>query len=147
MRELIILFIHAVATLMRVVRPGGVRAVIAESVLAKHQLLILSRSRRRAPNLRILDRIIAGFCSLWIEPAKASPCGDRVQAVDVLGFSSRDGALQVSVAVLTQTEGETWPERSYQGVDPRCRRNEEEESDFGMPSNRRPDQPDFRNFH
>jgi len=41
MRELIILFIHAVATLMRVVRPGGVRAVVVESVLAKHQLLIL----------------------------------------------------------------------------------------------------------
>src|SRR5215471_11461626 len=28
---------------MRVVRPGGVRAVVAESVLAKHQLLILNR--------------------------------------------------------------------------------------------------------
>jgi hypothetical protein len=66
MRDLIILPVHAVATLMRVVRPSGVRAVVAESVLTKHQLLILNRSRRRAPNLRILDRIIAGFCSLWI---------------------------------------------------------------------------------
>ena len=70
MRDLIILFIHAVATLMRVARPGGVRAVVAESVLAKHQLLILNRSRRRAPNLRTLDRIIAGFCSLWIPPRR-----------------------------------------------------------------------------
>ena len=55
---------------MRVVQPGGVRAVIAESVLAKHQLLILNRPRRRAPNLRILDRLIAGFCSLWIRPKR-----------------------------------------------------------------------------
>jgi hypothetical protein len=30
--------------------------------------LILNRSRRRAPNFRILDRLIAGFCSLWITP-------------------------------------------------------------------------------
>jgi hypothetical protein len=44
--------------------------VIAESVLTKHQLLILNRSRRRAPNLRILDRLIAGFCSLWIRPRR-----------------------------------------------------------------------------
>jgi hypothetical protein len=44
--------------------------VIAESVLAKHQLLILNRSRRRAPNLRTLDRLIAGFCSLWISPTR-----------------------------------------------------------------------------
>jgi hypothetical protein len=56
---------------LRVGQPGGVRTVIAESVLTKHQLLILSRSCRRAPNLRILDRLIAGFCSLWIRPEKA----------------------------------------------------------------------------
>ena len=40
-------------------------AVVAESVLTKHQMLILNRSRRRAPNLRIQDRLIAGLCSLW----------------------------------------------------------------------------------
>jgi hypothetical protein len=55
---------------MKLVRPSGVRAVVAESVLAKHQLLILNRSRRRAPNLRTLDRLIAGFCSLWIQPGR-----------------------------------------------------------------------------
>ena len=70
MRDLIILFVHVIATVVRVLRPGGVRAVIAESVLAKHQLLILNRSRRRAPNLRTLDRLIAGFCSLWIRPTR-----------------------------------------------------------------------------
>ena len=42
------------------------RAVVAESILTKHHLLILNRSHRRAPNLRTLDRLIAGFCSLWI---------------------------------------------------------------------------------
>ena len=41
MRHLIILMVHLITTLLRVVRPGGVRAVVAESVLAKHQLLIL----------------------------------------------------------------------------------------------------------
>ena len=68
MRQLIILIVHLITTVLRVVRPGGVRAVVAESILTKHQLLILNRSRRRAPNLRILDRLIAGFCSLWITP-------------------------------------------------------------------------------
>src|SRR5215475_10166070 len=69
MRHLIILLVHLIATVLRVVRPGGVRAVVAESALAKHQLLILNRSRRRPPNLSILDRLIAGFCSLWIKGA------------------------------------------------------------------------------
>src|SRR5262244_3097969 len=68
MRDLIILAVHVIATVLKLARPGGVRTVVAESVLAKHQLLLLNRSRRRAPNLRTLDRLIAGFCSLWIKP-------------------------------------------------------------------------------
>src|SRR5215831_698927 len=70
MRHLIVLVIHLITTVLKLIRPGGVRAVVAESVLARHQLLILNRSRRRAPNLRVLDRIIAGFCSLWIKPKR-----------------------------------------------------------------------------
>jgi transposase InsO family protein len=66
MRDPILLLVHVVATILRVVQPGGVRAVVAESVLIKHQLLILNRRRRRAPNLHMVDRLIAGFCSLWI---------------------------------------------------------------------------------
>ena len=81
MRHLIILIVHLIATVLRVVRPGGVRAAVAESILTKHQLLILNRSRQRAPNLCILDRLIAGFCSLWIQPhrfvAWQSPLGRR----------------------------------------------------------------------
>jgi len=68
MRDLILLIVHLITTVFLLVQPGGVRAVVAESVLTKHQLLILNRSRRRAPNLQILDRLIAGFCSLWIKP-------------------------------------------------------------------------------
>src|SRR5712671_4564870 len=70
MRDLIVLIVHPVTTVLRLLRPGGVRAVVAESILTKHQLLILNRSRRRAPNLCILDRLIAGFCSLWIRPKR-----------------------------------------------------------------------------
>jgi hypothetical protein len=57
MRDVIILLVHMITPVVRVVQPGGVRAVIAESVLTKHQLLILNRSHRRAPNLWTLDRV------------------------------------------------------------------------------------------
>jgi hypothetical protein len=64
MRDLIILFVHVIVTLSRLLGPGGTRSVVAESVLIKHQLLILNRSRQRAPNLRAADRFIAGLCAL-----------------------------------------------------------------------------------
>jgi hypothetical protein len=44
--------------------------VVAESVLVKHQLLILNRSRKRSPNLRISDRMVAGLCALLIRPGR-----------------------------------------------------------------------------
>src|SRR5262252_9562182 len=70
MRDLLILIVHLIRTVFRLARPGGLRVVVAESVLVKHQLLILNRSRQRSPNLRIRDRLIAGFCSLWIKPTR-----------------------------------------------------------------------------
>ena len=44
MRDLIILLVHGIATVARLTGPGGLRAVVAESLLVKHQLLILNRS-------------------------------------------------------------------------------------------------------
>ena len=70
MRDLVVLFLHLLATVARLAGPGGARAVVAESVLVKHQLLILNRSRRRAPNLRLADRIVAGVCALIMRPSR-----------------------------------------------------------------------------
>ena len=36
----------------------------------KHQLVILNRGRERAPNLRPMDRVIAGLCTLFIRPGR-----------------------------------------------------------------------------
>jgi putative transposase len=70
MRDLIILFIHVIVTICRLWRPNGARSVIAESILLKQQLLILNRTRKRAPNLRVYDRFIAGVCSVFMKPSR-----------------------------------------------------------------------------
>ena len=59
-----------IVTLVRLLRPGGLRSVLAESALVRHQLLILNRGRKRAPNLRVSDRIIAGLFTLLMRPAR-----------------------------------------------------------------------------
>src|SRR6202030_4750785 len=70
MRDVVILFFHLIVVVIRLARPGGFRSVVAESVLVKHQLRILNRGRKRAPNLRAADRIIAGLCTLFMRPAR-----------------------------------------------------------------------------
>src|SRR6266436_10199217 len=70
MGDLVILFIHLLTTAARLAGRGGLRSAGAESVLVKHQLLILNRSRQRAPHLRLSDRLVAGWCALLIRPSR-----------------------------------------------------------------------------
>ena len=70
MCDFAILFVHLIVTLARLARPGGLRSVVAESVLVRHQLLILNRGRKRAPHLCATDRIIAGLCTLFMRPTR-----------------------------------------------------------------------------
>jgi hypothetical protein len=64
----LLLAVHLLVTVAKLLRPGGVRAVAAESLLLKHQLQISNRSRQRAPNLTSLDRIVLGLTTQF-EPA------------------------------------------------------------------------------
>ena len=61
-----VLGIHLLVTLARLLRPGGARAVAAESLILKHQLVIVGRSRRRAPNLTSFDRVVLGIAALFV---------------------------------------------------------------------------------
>ena len=70
MSDIFALFLHVIVTVIRLMKPGGLRSVVAESALVRHQLLILNRSRKRAPNLRVSDRMIAGLCTLLMRPAR-----------------------------------------------------------------------------
>ena len=70
MRYFVLLLVHLIVTVVRLAGPGGLRGVVAESLLVKHQLLILRRGRKRAPNLRPADRIIVALCTLFLRPAR-----------------------------------------------------------------------------
>jgi putative transposase len=70
MRDVLILLIHLIVTVVRLARPGGLRSVLAESLLVKHQLGILNRGRKRAPNLRAAERFIAGWCIFFMNPPR-----------------------------------------------------------------------------
>jgi hypothetical protein len=59
-----------IVTVGRLARPGGLRSVVAESLLVKHQLQILHSGHKRAPNLRAAERFIAGLCTLFMNPGR-----------------------------------------------------------------------------
>src|SRR5438477_11944262 len=86
MRDIFTLFLHAVVTIIRLVQPGGLRSVVAECVLMRHQVLILNRGRKRAPNLRSSDHIIAGLCTLLMRPTRVVRSSIVLQTSTLLNF-------------------------------------------------------------
>ena len=86
MRDLIILLVHLISTLARFLGPGGLRSVVAESLLVKQQVLILNRSRKRAPNLRASDRFISGICALLMRPSRLIRTAIVLRPSTVLDF-------------------------------------------------------------
>ena len=85
-RDLVILFIHLVVTVGRLFGPGGARSVVAESLLVKHQLLILNRSRMRAPDLRPADRLIVGLCAILMRPTRLIRSAIVLKPSTILSF-------------------------------------------------------------
>ena len=79
MRELLILAIHLLVSFAKSVRPGGIRAVAAKSLLLKHQLLIANRSRRRAPNLTSSDRLVLALTTLFVNSRRIAKLGAFVK--------------------------------------------------------------------
>jgi transposase InsO family protein len=86
MRELFILIAHLLVMLARLARVGGLRAVAAESLAVKHQLLIMKCSRQRAPNLTPWDRLTLGFCALFVSRERLSKIAVILKASTLLYF-------------------------------------------------------------
>src|SRR2546426_9732542 len=86
MKELLLTLLHLAVMTAKLCGPGGVRAVIAENLLLKQQLIVLRRARRRAPNLTLSDRLLCGFGSLFLNPRRIRKLAIAVRPSTLLAF-------------------------------------------------------------
>src|SRR5262249_2167934 len=141
-RDLAILVLHLLTTIARLAGPGGARSVVAESVLLKQQLLILDRTRKRAPNLRLTDRVVAGVCASRRAPA---PPGrvvlSRLRLHPRPSLAPSPGAedAEISPAVLAHGTAEAGSAGTEPRLGGRHRRHETAKSDMGVPTSRATD--------
>ena len=120
MKNLLVLLAHLLATVAKVPGPGGTKAVVADSLLMKQQLLVISRSRRRAPNRSISlplseSCLASGRC---FSPHAVSSEPVYHPAIDAAQISRRADVAQVQAAVLTGEKGQTRPEGAVPGTHP-----------------------------
>ena len=86
MRTVIVLTIHLVVTILKLLRPRGLRTVAAECLVLKHQLLISQRGRQRAPNLSSLDRILLGLATLFLSSKRIFQVSVLLKPATLLKF-------------------------------------------------------------
>ena len=86
MRNVLLTLLHLAVMAAKLCGPGGVRAVIAENLLLKQQLIVLRRARQRAPNLRRSDRLLCGFWSLFLSPGRIRTIAVALRPSTLLAF-------------------------------------------------------------
>src|ERR1700692_3449209 len=86
MRDLLLLAVQLVVTMAKLMRPGGVRCVIAESLLLNHQLIISRRSSRRAPPLTTIDRFVLALTALFVSPRRVAKVAAVIRPTTLLRF-------------------------------------------------------------
>ena len=89
MKDLLVLLVHLLTTIAKLLDPGGAKAIVADSLLMKQQLLIINRSRQRAPNLSALDRFLFGFWSLFLNPRHLMRAAVIIRPSTLLKFHNR----------------------------------------------------------
>ncbi len=67
MKEIFELIIHFVVILIRLTKHGGVKTVVADTLVMKQQLIILNRNKKRSPKLHTSERFMFAFFSLFFD--------------------------------------------------------------------------------
>ena len=86
MKNLLITLLHFAVVTAKLCGPGGVRAVIAENLVLKQQLIVLRRGRQRAPNLVLSDRLICGLASLFLSSGRIRKVAIGLRPSTLLAF-------------------------------------------------------------
>ena len=86
MTDLLLTLLHLAVMTAKLCGPGGVRAVTAENLLLKQQLIALRRARQRAPNLTRSDRLLCGIESLFLSPGRIRTVAIGVRPSTLLAF-------------------------------------------------------------
>ncbi len=113
MRSFLFLLIHLLTTRAKLLGPGGIKSVLAETLLIKQKLLIINRSRHRAPALSSVDRIFLGWLSLFITPRRLLRAAVMVKPSTLLRFYQALIKREYSLLFSSQHRGKPGPLRPF----------------------------------
>ena len=133
MKDLLLLFAHLLTTLAKLLGPGGARSIVADSLLMKQQLLIINRSRRRAPNLTPIDRILLGFWTLFLSPHHIQRAAVILRPSTLLNFHDMLKKRKYRLLYTARSKGKPGPKGPSQELIDAIVEMKRRNSRFGCP--------------
>jgi len=86
MKHLFMVFTYLASLTNKSFKHNGMKALVAENLLLKHQLFVLTQSRKRASNLSSFDRFFFGLWSTFLDPRRIKRVAVLVQPSTLLKF-------------------------------------------------------------
>lgn len=86
MRHMLVLLFHFLATTIKLLSPGGIKAIAAENFILRQQLIIMNRTRRRSPKLNQLDRTVFAVLVQMIHPHRLRKAAIILKPATLLSF-------------------------------------------------------------
>ena len=133
MKNLLLMLAHLLATLAKLPRPGGAKAIVADSLLMKQQLLIINRSRRRAPNLTPVDRMLLGYWTLFLSPHHIRRAAVILKPSTLLSFHDMLKRRKYRLLYTARSKGKPGPKGPSQELIDAIVEMKRRNSRFGCP--------------
>jgi hypothetical protein len=86
MLEIIELLALYFVTLIKLLKPGGVKVVMAESIAMKQQLIVMNRARKRSPALVTRDRFLFGLLATLVGERRLQKVAVILKPATILAF-------------------------------------------------------------
>ncbi|MFT6956375.1 MAG: putative transposase [Halieaceae bacterium] len=86
MSEAIELLSHFFVSAIKLLKPGGVKVVMAESMAMKQQLIVMNRGKKRSPVLCTSDRFLFGILAFFISESRLKKIAVIIKPTTLLTF-------------------------------------------------------------
>jgi transposase InsO family protein len=80
------LLVHLIVSLVRLLKPGGLKVVMAETMAMKQQLIVMNRGRSRSPKLTTSDRFLFGLLAFFIDEKRLQKVVVIIRPSTILSF-------------------------------------------------------------
>ena len=133
MKDLLLILVHLLTILAKLLGSGGAKAIVADSLLMKQQLIVINRSRRRAPNLTVIDRLLLGFWSLFLSSRRIQRAAVILRPSTLLNFHNILKKRKYRLLYTARRKGKPGPKGPSQALIEAIVELKRRNSRFGCP--------------